>query len=214
MTEEKEELTNQSNSPNPQTEIKSLNRITAEAVTDTELIYVEIQRRNEGDLLHKKKSLYEKDFVAWSDEQALLLEQQRYEELDLANLVEEVKDLGNRHRDAIESQLTRLLIHLLKYAEFREEDSPRNLAWQYQEEKRSGSWTGTIKEARKQIARLIRKHPVLNVHIQIVLEECYIDARVDAADETGLPITIFPLSCPYWLKGEVLNPDFLPTKES
>lgn len=66
-------------------------------------------------------SLYEKDFVAWSDEQALLLEQQRYEELDLANLVEEVKDLGNRHRDAIESQLTRLLMHLLK--------------WHYQEEK-------------------------------------------------------------------------------
>lgn len=64
-------------------------------------------------------SLSEKDFVAWSDEQALLLEQQRYEELDLANLVEEVKDLGNRHRDVIESQLTRLLMHLLKYAEFR-----------------------------------------------------------------------------------------------
>ncbi len=197
MTEEKEELTNQSNSPNPQAKIKPKAHIAAEAVTDTELIYA-IQGRNQGDLLHKEKSLYEKDFVAWSDEQALLLEQQRYEELDLANLVEEVKDLGNRHRDAIESQLTRLLMHLLK--------------WQYQEEKRSGSWTRTIKEARKQIARLIRKHPVLNVHIQIVLEECYIDARVDAADETGLPIEIFPLSCPYWLKDEILNPDFLPTK--
>lgn len=198
MTEEKEELTNQSNSPNPQTEIKSRNRITAEAVTDTELIYVEIQRRNEGDLLHKKKSLYAKDFVAWADEQALLLEQQRYEELDLANLVEEVKDLGNRHRDAIANHLTRLLMHLLK--------------WEVQPEMRSGSWTGTIKDARKQIARLIRKHPVLNVHIQIVLEECYIDACVDAADETGLPLKIFPLSCPYLLESEVLNPDFLPTK--
>ena len=143
-------------------------------------------------------SLYEKDFVAWSDEQALLLEQQRYEELDLANLVEEVKDLGNRHRDAIESQLTRLLMHLLK--------------WHYQEEKRSSSWLGEIKEARKQIGRLIRKHPVLAVHIETVLQECYMDAKEDAADETGLPLEIFPLACPYWLKDEVLNPDFLPTK--
>lgn len=166
-----------------QTEQKSslaLNRIAAEAVAE-KLDF----------------SLYEQDFVAWSDEQALLLEQQRYEELDLANLVEEIKDLGNRHRDAIESQLTRLLMHLLK--------------WHYQEEKRS-SWLGTIKDARKQITRLIRKHPVLNVHIQIVLEECYIDTRVDAADETGLPLKIFPLSCPYLLKDEILNPDFLPTK--
>jgi hypothetical protein len=142
-------------------------------------------------------SLYEKDFVAWSDEQALLLEQQRYEELDLANLVEEVKDLGNRHRDAIEIQLTRLLMHLLK--------------WHYQEEKRS-SWLGTIKEARKQIGRLIRKYPVLAVHIETVLPECYMDAKEDAADETGLPLKIFPLACPYWLKDQVLNPNFLPTK--
>lgn len=146
----------------------------------------------------KLVSLYEKDFVAWSDEQALLLEQQRYEEMDLANLVEEVKDLGNRHRDTIESQLTRLLMHLLK--------------WQYQEEKRSSSWLGTIKEARKQIGRLIRKHPILAVHIETVLQECYIDAKEDAADETGLPLEIFPNACPYWLKDEVLNPDFLPTK--
>ena len=143
-------------------------------------------------------SLYEQDFVAWSDEQALLLEQQRYEELDLANLVEEVKDLGNRHRDAIESHLTRLLMHLLK--------------WHYQEEKRSSSWLETIKEARKQIGRLIRKHPVLAVHIETVLQECYMDAKEDAADETGLPLEIFPVACTYSLKGEVLNPDFLPTK--
>lgn len=197
MTEEKEGLTNQSNSPNPQTKIKSQVRSAAEAVTDTELIYA-IQRRNEGDLLHKKKSLYEQDFVAWSDEQALLLEQQRYEELDLANLVEEVKDLGKRHRDTIESQLTRLLMHLLK--------------WHFQEEKRSSSWLKTIKEARKQIDRLIRKHPVLAVHIETVLQECYMDAKEDAVDETGLPLEIFPITYPYSLKDEVLNRDFLPKK--
>ena len=126
---------------------------------------------------------YKKDFVAWADEQALLLEQQRWSELDLAHLVEEVKDLGNRHRDALESQLTRLIMHLLK--------------WNYQPEKRSNSWKSSIREARKQIERLIRKHPVLRLHLEMSLEECYQDAREDASDETGLDIEVFPLACPY-----------------
>lgn len=129
------------------------------------------------------KQIYNKDFVAWADEQALLLEQQRWHELDLIHLIEEVKDLGNRHRDAIESQLTRLLIHLLK--------------WNYQPENRSSTWTGTIKEARKQIERLIKKHPVLKIYLEMSLESCYMDAREDASDETGLDINTFPLACPY-----------------
>lgn len=138
---------------------------------------------------------YHKDFVAWADEQALLLEQQRWNELDLANLVEEVRDLGNRHRDALESQLTRLLMHLLK--------------WKYQSDKRSNSWESTIREARKQIDRLIKKHPVLKVHLELTLEECYLNAREDASDETGLAIDIFPLICPFSLE-QIGNRNFLP----
>ncbi|MGK7896765.1 MAG: DUF29 domain-containing protein [Xenococcus sp. (in: cyanobacteria)] len=131
----------------------------------------------------KAQDLYNKDYIAWSDEQALLLEQWRWDELDLINLIEEVKDLGNRHRDALESKLTRLLMHLLK--------------WQYQPEKRSNSWRSSIKEARKQISRLIRKHPVLKIYLEQVYEQCYLDAREDASDETGLDINTFPLACPY-----------------
>lgn len=37
--------------------------------------------------------LYDSDSVAWADQQALLLEQERFAELDLINLVEEVRDL-------------------------------------------------------------------------------------------------------------------------
>ena len=144
----------------------------------------------------KLSELYDQDFVAWADEQALLLEQKRWHELDLVNLVEEVKDLGNRHRDALESQLTRLLMHLLK--------------WQYQPEKRSNSWSQTINDARTQIPRLIRKHPVLAIHAERAFLECYLNAREDAANETGLPINTFPLECPYRLE-QALEPDFLPT---
>lgn len=144
---------------------------------------------------YKPANLYDLDFVAWADQQALLLEQKRWHELDLVNLIEEVLDLGNRHRDALESQLTRLLMHLLK--------------WQYQTEKRSNSWLFTIKDARTQVTRLIRKHPVLAVHAEKAFLECYLNAREDAANVTGLTINTFPLDCPYTLE-QALSQDFLP----
>ena len=129
---------------------------------------------------------YETDFVAWAEEQAALLRKEKFEQLDLENLIEEVQDLGNRHRDAIESQLTRLLMHLLK--------------WQFQPEKRSRSWESSIKEARKQIYRLLRKYPSLKNHLEACFEQCYQDAREDAADETRLPLTTFPAVCPFTLE--------------
>lgn len=141
-----------------------------------------------------KTNLYEQDYVAWADEQALLLEQKRFNELDLVNLVEEVRDLGRRERDAIESQLTRLLMHLLK--------------WQYQPEKRTRSWLLTIKDARRQIAKLRSKYPVLKVHTESVFFECYLEAREVASDETALPLKNFPLD-PY-SSAQVLDTDFFP----
>lgn len=140
------------------------------------------------------KHTYERDFTAWADEQALLLEQQRWQELDLVNLIEEIKDLANRHRDALESQLTRLLMHLLK--------------WQFQPQKRTNSWRSSIREARKQIDRLIRKHPVLKIHLERALEQCYLDAREDASDETNLNLDVFPVSCPYSI-AEIRDRNFL-----
>ena len=140
-----------------------------------------------------KTNLYEQDYVAWADEQALLLEQKRFNELDLVNLVEEVRDLGRRERDALESQLTRLLMHLLK--------------WQYQPQKRT-NWLLTIKDARRQIVKLRSKYPVLKVHTESVFFECYLEAREVASDETALPLNIFPLD-PYSFE-QVLDADFFP----
>jgi hypothetical protein len=144
--------------------------------------------------------LYDRDFVAWSDEQALLLEQERYSELDLIHLIEEVRDLGRRERDAIESQLERLLLHLLK--------------WEYQPSKRTSSWEISIKDARKQIRRLIEKYPVLAKHLENenTTYLCYKHAVEDAIDETGLPENTFPSEYSYSLE-QVLDSNFLPAAE-
>lgn len=145
--------------------------------------------------LHKTTSLYERDYVAWADEQALLLEQERFDELDLINLVEEVRDLGRRERDAMESQLIRLLLHLLK--------------WQHQPDKRTSSWEISIKDARRQIKRLLGKYPVLKKHLygENVFYECYLYAMEQAVDETGLSAQTFSIE--HGLE-EVLHPTFFP----
>jgi Domain of unknown function DUF29 len=140
-------------------------------------------------------TLYDADFVQWSDRTAQLLREHRFTDLDLEHLIEEIEDLGNRHRDALESQLTRLLMHLLKY--------------EFQPEQRSGSWLGSIKESRKQIKRLFRKYPSLKVYLEQCWEDCYADAIEDASDETGLPQSQFPARCPYAI-ADILDPEFLP----
>lgn len=139
------------------------------------------------------REAYDTDFVLWAEETARLLEQRRFEEVDLENLVEEVLDLARRNKDALESHLSRLLMHLLK--------------WQFQPEKRCRSWLGTIREARKQIRKIESRFPSLKNHRDLKLADCYEEARDDAAFETSIALETFPLECPFSIE-EILDPNF------
>ncbi|MFM6040488.1 MAG: DUF29 family protein [Sphaerospermopsis kisseleviana] len=55
-------------------------------------------------------SLYNKDYAYWAEEMAAKLQQRQFDELDIENLVEEIKDLSKRERDKLLSSL-RLIIH-------------------------------------------------------------------------------------------------------
>ncbi|HET6520470.1 MAG TPA: DUF29 domain-containing protein [Geminicoccaceae bacterium] len=59
--------------------------------------------------------LSEADFHVWAQRQAELLRAGRLGELDVLNLAEEVEDSSRRERDALESRLEALLVHLLKW---------------------------------------------------------------------------------------------------
>lgn len=74
------------------------------------------------------KPLYDTDFYSWLQEQARLLEQGQANQCDLDNLIEEVEDMGKRHLRKLDSHLTELLMHLLK--------------WQYQPQKREYGHSG------------------------------------------------------------------------
>lgn len=62
----------------------------------------------------KPKSLYDQDFQLWIEQTIHQLQNRDFETLDTENLIEELMDLGNSNRVALESNLAVLLAHLLK----------------------------------------------------------------------------------------------------
>ena len=138
---------------------------------------------------------YLADFNSWIEQTVKLLRENRWQEIDVANLIEEVEDLGKSERRGIASQLTRLLLHLLK--------------WQYQPQRRSDSWLDSITDARTQIELVIEDSPSLRNYPAENREDSYQRARRQAAKQTNIEIEVFPNNCPYSLE-EILAESWLP----
>ena len=142
-----------------------------------------------------RQSLYERDFCLWLKQQAALLREGRFDELDLANLIEEIEAMARHDKKAIKSNLVVLLTHLLKH--------------QFQPEQRSSSWRGSIVEHRQRLRDDFEESPSLRPYAAAVFTRAYADARERASAETGLPPRSFPKSSPYTLE-QTLDPTFLP----
>jgi hypothetical protein len=134
------------------------------------------------------------DFNLWIDQTAQLLREGRWPEIDVPTLIDEVEDLGKRERRGIASQLTRLLLHLLK--------------WQYQPQRRSDSWLDSITDARTQIELALEDSPSLRDYPLEQLESSYQRARRQAIKQTGLADSVFPEACPYNIQ-QILSEDWL-----
>jgi DNA-binding PucR family transcriptional regulator len=136
----------------------------------------------------KTAELYEEDFFAWTRDQAAALrrmaEQRWNGPLDLEHLAEEIEDVGSERRDAVRSQVRRIIEHLLKLEHARARD-PR------------GGWKDSVDDARAEIedklTRTIRRDVVDE------LPRLYERARYKAArglrdngeaqDAASLPVT-------------------------
>lgn len=139
--------------------------------------------------------LYETDFYTWTQEQVSLLKTQHWNQLDTVNLIEEIETLGRREQQELRNRLGVLLGHLLK--------------WQFQPEKRSNSWLGTIREQRVQIKLLLQDSPSFKPYLDEVFFTIYELGVALAIRETQLGENVFPEICPYTLD-QTLNPEFLP----
>ena len=66
-------------------------------------------------ILPNLPNLYQQDYFLWLETTAQQLKNGQLNHIDLANLIEEIEDLGKREKRGIESNLEKLLMHLLKY---------------------------------------------------------------------------------------------------
>ena len=131
---------------------------------------------------------YDKDVILWSEEQARLLRAQRFAELDIEHLADEIEDVGRSEKRELASRLAVLLAHLLK--------------WSPQPEKRSSSWRATIRLQRRRIALAIKATPSLKAVMRDRdwQEDVWLDALVQAQKETGLAMEDFPETCPWTIE--------------
>jgi hypothetical protein len=143
--------------------------------------------------------LYETDFYAWTQEQVNLLKAQQWEQLDTINIIEEIETLGRKERQELRNRLGVLLGHLLK--------------WQFQAEKRSSSWLGTIREQRIQIKLLLEDSPSLKPYLREIFLAAYELGLALAIRETQLGERVFPEVCPYTPE-QAMNSEFLPEPSS
>jgi hypothetical protein len=127
---------------------------------------------------------YELDGYGWAMAQAQLLRERRFEDVDLANIIEEIETVGRSERRTVRSALRVLLRHILK--------------WQCQPEKRTRSWALSILSQRVAYEQAIRDNPSLKPQVDAILVEAYRRARIEAAKETRLPLEAFPADPPTW----------------
>ena len=139
--------------------------------------------------------LYETDFYGWIQNQVNLLKTKQWQQLDHLNLIEEIEALGRKERQELRNRLGILLGHLLK--------------WQFQPDKRTNSWLGTIREQRVQIKFLLQDSPSLKYYMNPILTDDYELGLALAIRETKLDEQIFPEVCPYTLE-QTLDSQFLP----
>jgi len=142
---------------------------------------------------------YDDDFYAWTQEQAEYLRAGDWSSVDAVHVAEEIEDVGSEQIHAVQSHLTNLLMHLLK--------------WRYQPERQSHSWLVSIRNARIEIRKRLRRSPRLARELEIILPEAYDDARKLAMDETGLSLNTFPEACE-WEINQIRREDFWPSDVS
>ena len=136
-----------------------------------------------GSSLARPQQLYERDFYAWTVEQATALRSGQLRRVDLEHVAEEVEDMGKSQRRAVKSALTVILIRLLKY--------------RYWPDHRSNNCRATLRERRRRVRDGLADSPSLRPYVEQVLGTCYQDARKAEADESGVPRATFSAVCPF-----------------
>ncbi len=151
----------------------------------------------------RKQDLYDRDFFAWTQDQAAALRRLASERwngpLDLSRLAEEVEDLGKAERNALFSRIERLIEHLLKL-DHATASRPRR------------QWIVSVDAARRGLDRHLT--PTLLKDLEAALPDLYRRERKRTARKLRLfddpsAADALPETCPYTLT-QLLDEDWLP----
>ena len=141
------------------------------------------------------KKLYETDDYQWLAETVDLLKKKRFADLDLDNLIEELEDLGNEKRLAVESLLEQIVRHLLlcQY-------------WTVEYDRNRGHWQAEITSFRSQLKKRLTTN--LYNYLEKELPVIYQDALTYVQRKTLFKIN-FPAHCSYRLE-DLCDIDWFP----
>lgn len=145
-----------------------------------------------------KSPIYEKDFLLWSEQQAAALRAGNLAALDKDGLLEELEDMGNERKEALQSLIRNILAHLLKL-EYSSATDPR------------AGWVEEITEFRAQAETKLDDTPSLKHYAEGLHQKAWPQARkmVEKSFRVYQEKAKLPNSCPYTLDN-VLDYDFFP----
>jgi Domain of unknown function DUF29 len=135
---------------------------------------------------------YEKDYVAWLQEQIEKLRSQDSNTLDWQTLAQELEEMVDERKYKAESFLIQLLSHLLIYAYWKH---PYYLS----------HWADEIDNFRLELSLLFRSKVIYHYALER-LAYCYQKALRKAQRKSGLTL---PVDCP-WTIEQILDEDWLP----
>lgn len=139
-------------------------------------------------------STYDDDIIAWSNEQARLLRERRFDQLDLEHIAEEIESVAWAEQHEFAKDMSELMYDLLR--------------WQHRSGLRCSNWREILQLRRESARDSLRSTPSLRLTLtnDRWLAKMWSGA-VLAALKTGLDR--LPKTCP-WTMEMVLAEDFLP----
>jgi hypothetical protein len=138
------------------------------------------------------EKLYEKDYVAWLQDQVEKLQSRDANALDWQTLAGELEAMVDERKYKAESFLIQLLSHLLLYAYWKH---PYYLS----------HWADEIDNFRLELSLLFRSKVIYNYALER-FDYCYQKALRKTIRKSGLTL---PVDCP-WTIDQVLDEDWLP----
>lgn len=128
--------------------------------------------------------LHDRDFYAWTLAQAAALQEGRFSDLDLPNLVDEVGSMAQQEVDRLQERLERLTHQLL--------------LWEFRPASRSPSRWLTIRNQRRRVSRVLQRSPSLARRRDQIFSRAYTYGRFAALREADdLPMSALPSENPF-----------------